>query len=944
MSATEKTIHGDRKILSPSVFASQSLETDSEYKLVSIQREPHPVNDRPLQPDDDLGDAGSIGLQQPFAMADHKHPLPAQMGGATPSIGGSKGLVPAPSAGQQNYMLTGAGLWVNPNIPLSWPNAGLPPVDGGAPGNLYTYFARGDHQHDLEPVFNGASALTNGARGAVPQPLAGDQDDFLRGNGIWSRVSFQILEDTPSSYTGHAGKVLKVNSGETGLEFGTATLPEPATNVPLKPYADVGTLGAVTARYAREDHRHPLPDVMTGASSGASGTKGLVPQPTTGQQERFLSGAGVWRGQFTTSAMGLVPKPTANDVTNAYPLRASGGWAPISFFELNEMNETTLSGHAGHYLRVASDGSAIEFWNATSIATPAPTVGAPGSGFAQPGITQRFAREDHVHEMIVFGGPSTTGGVGAVPASTATDVSNGYFLRADGTWALPSGSPGGGTGIPDTTIQQKGDLIVGTGNATYGRLPVGTDGYILQANSTAPNAFGVEWVANPLRSPATTTPLSPTTSGTVGTSLLYARADHRHPLPDNYQGATQSAAGVHGLVPPALATQQNHLFTGGGTWVAPPITFAGPGTTGLVPNPGTGVTDKWLRSNAQWESLTLFSLIDAPNDASGYIGNEHKFIRVNDGTEGPFGYRLEFFELKARETAPLVNSGSGATGTDNGIYAPGDHVHPLEPVFTTNTRGNVPGPTAGQVSGGYILTASGWVEPSTIGGVDEFEDLTDTDFSAGSNPLADHIGKVLVIDNVGGSAKVTSVTSVPARYVEAESIPSSEYGSTNVNFSGSRLASGSETAWKNIALDFGQSTGDLKMQVESSEKGKYLVVGHLSFYTDTNSAYDDPLVVARIGAYTIADPASYYYSSGQFATASSPICISRITQVNSIVTIPLTGVLDISGISNTANVWLQMQAGQSGSGAAGGEVFSTTNGFNGLRVLNHSTFSLIRIG
>jgi len=48
--------------------------------------------------------------------------------------------------------------------------------------------------------------------------------------------------------------------------------------------------------------------------------------------------------------------------------------------------------------------------------------------------------------------------------------------------------------IPDTIIDAKGDLIVGTADDTAGRLAVGTDGYILVANSGT--ASGLEWQAN----------------------------------------------------------------------------------------------------------------------------------------------------------------------------------------------------------------------------------------------------------------------------------------------------------------------------------------------------------------------------------------------------------------------------------------------------------------
>jgi hypothetical protein len=45
--------------------------------------------------------------------------------------------------------------------------------------------------------------------------------------------------------------------------------------------------------------------------------------------------------------------------------------------------------------------------------------------------------------------------------------------------------------IPNTIIDAKGDLIVGASADTAGRIAVGTDGYVLTANSGAAN--GVSW-------------------------------------------------------------------------------------------------------------------------------------------------------------------------------------------------------------------------------------------------------------------------------------------------------------------------------------------------------------------------------------------------------------------------------------------------------------------
>jgi hypothetical protein len=47
--------------------------------------------------------------------------------------------------------------------------------------------------------------------------------------------------------------------------------------------------------------------------------------------------------------------------------------------------------------------------------------------------------------------------------------------------------------IPDTIIDAKGDLIVGSAADTATRLAVGSNGYVLSANSAT--ATGLEWVA-----------------------------------------------------------------------------------------------------------------------------------------------------------------------------------------------------------------------------------------------------------------------------------------------------------------------------------------------------------------------------------------------------------------------------------------------------------------
>lgn len=56
-------------------------------------------------------------------------------------------------------------------------------------------------------------------------------------------------------------------------------------------------------------------------------------------------------------------------------------------------------------------------------------------------------------------------------------------------------STGGGSGIPSSTIDAKGDLLAGTANDTVDRLAVGTNGQVLSADSST--STGLKWIAAP---------------------------------------------------------------------------------------------------------------------------------------------------------------------------------------------------------------------------------------------------------------------------------------------------------------------------------------------------------------------------------------------------------------------------------------------------------------
>jgi hypothetical protein len=107
------------------------------------------------------------------------------------------------------------------------------------------------------PEFEGATDEFDGSKGLVKKPLAGDENKVLHGNGSWTYVdwthivnepaipyNFLDLMDSPSTYSGNAGKLVRVNSTETSLDFFTS---EPYYQV--KYHVDTNTTTTISSKY-----------------------------------------------------------------------------------------------------------------------------------------------------------------------------------------------------------------------------------------------------------------------------------------------------------------------------------------------------------------------------------------------------------------------------------------------------------------------------------------------------------------------------------------------------------------------------------------------------------------------------------------------------------------------------------------------------------------------
>jgi len=144
-----------------------------------------------------------------------------------------------------------------------------------------------------------------------------------------------------------------------------------------------------------------------------------------------------------------------------------------------------------------------------------------------------------------------------------------------------------------TLIDAKGDLLVGTANDVTARLPVGTDGYLLTADSA--QTAGIKWAAAPVSLP-TQTGQSGKLLTTDGTTASWSTTVNGTAIPASKTlVATDSTAYV---VPSQTSNSGKYLTTDGTTssW----------GTVSQVPTQ-TGNSGKYLTTNgstASWAAIT----------------------------------------------------------------------------------------------------------------------------------------------------------------------------------------------------------------------------------------------------------------------------------------------------------------------------------------------------
>ena len=198
--------------------------------------------------------------------------------GATSSVAGASGLVPAPVAGDQNKVLKGDGTWgtISQYTPTVFYIDRSLPVYGFSPvSSVHVY---------KDSVLTETATLQElydaiDAGGATLVHLS---------SGLMQTYNFLYALHSPHNGNPDSGGDYMYFAGDDGTVLRTTDQSGQSTNNPAILSVEVDGLYSV--------------NVMSGATSGHAGYRGLVPTPASADRDKFLKGDGTW-GTVTTNAL-----------------------------------------------------------------------------------------------------------------------------------------------------------------------------------------------------------------------------------------------------------------------------------------------------------------------------------------------------------------------------------------------------------------------------------------------------------------------------------------------------------------------------------------------------------------------------------------------------------------------------------------------------------------
>ena len=451
--------------------------------------------------------------------------------------------------------------------------------------------------------------------GNVTISIPTDTNDLTNGAGFITGINSSDVttalgytpynSNNPNGYTSNVGTVTSVNSNLPDAN-GNVSLSIPVVNDSTVSFTVNGvSVGSITmnqsagSTIALTDTQY---SVMTGATSGAAGTAGLVPQPLSTDTNKYLRGDGTWA---TVSS--------GTSFTTTAPLVLSSGVLSLS------INSNTLFVNSNNELEV--DNTPI---NNALVAI----LGGNVSVFDDYATDLSYS--NNVLQLVNQDG-NTIG--------TGVTITAGSSITVDQVYDSSSANPQSGVAIAGAgflTSISSANVTSALGYTPYSSLnPSGYQANVLEGIQVGGNNITI---TNKIANIALDSSTMNFTNGVLGANLqsidqaLIALNGGTASVFNNYytKSETYSKAETNALIPTTM--------TGAGSSAA--------GTSGLVPQPALGDDNKFLRGDATWQTI---------HNPSAYL------VEVSSSSIMPSWYRV--YSDGWCEQGGVASVGTSTSGT-----------------------------------------------------------------------------------------------------------------------------------------------------------------------------------------------------------------------------------------------------------------------------------------
>ncbi len=225
--------------------------------------------------------------------------------GATASVAGAHGLVPAPAAGDEAKALHGDGTWKDTTAKLVEMAYGE--------SNAWAKFIAAYNAGSI--VYCRASSNADPSSGAKTRKAF---MAYVNNETNPTSVEFQYVRSVSSKTDSQQGDqvfvyTLKNTSGGQWSVASRNMSPKINVSGPITKTFTTGANATITIGA----------DAMTGATSGAAGAAGVVPKPNSGDQNKVLTGGGTWSSVGSSTIDWSTMKYSFTDTTDG------NGFVPV---------------------------------------------------------------------------------------------------------------------------------------------------------------------------------------------------------------------------------------------------------------------------------------------------------------------------------------------------------------------------------------------------------------------------------------------------------------------------------------------------------------------------------------------------------------------------------------------------------------------------------------